>query len=70
LRVRAQFLGKFKEVIDRDINEGMLAGITGTPTLFINGQRLEGAKSLQSFVQLIDEELAQAVAKKAVEAVR
>jgi protein-disulfide isomerase len=54
---------KFKDLVDRDVKEGTRAGITGTPTVFINGRRLEGARSLETFVQIIDEELVRAAAK-------
>jgi protein-disulfide isomerase len=34
------------------------AGVTGTPTIFINGRKLT-ERTLQGFQKLIDEELAQ-----------
>ncbi len=34
------------------------AGVGGTPTFFINGQRLGGAYPLESFKEIIDAELA------------
>jgi len=36
--------GKFAEMVQRDIEEGMKLGINGTPTVFINGRRVS-AKS-------------------------
>ena len=32
--------GKFKESVQRDVEDGMKLGIRGTPTLFINGRRV------------------------------
>lgn len=32
--------GKFKESVERDIEEGMKLGINGTPAIFINGRRV------------------------------
>lgn len=40
---------------DRDRAEGQ--GVTGTPTFFINGQRVAGAQPFEVFAQLIDQEL-------------
>ncbi|PYS37402.1 MAG: hypothetical protein DMG14_21395 [Acidobacteria bacterium] len=36
---------------------GMNAGVTGTPTFFINGTVLTGAQSLAAFEKIIDSEL-------------
>ena len=52
--------GKYKEVIQKDVNEGASLGVTGTPTFFINGRELSGAQSLESISQIIDEELSRA----------
>jgi protein-disulfide isomerase len=42
--------------VDRDIQEGRRAGVRGTPTIFVNGRRLQ-QRSLQGFSQAIDREL-------------
>src|SRR5215475_2803928 len=34
--------GKFKAVVQRDLRDGALLGVTGTPTLFINGREISG----------------------------
>lgn len=47
------------EEITNDYNASQEAGLTGTPTFFINGRRLVGAQPLEAFVQMIEEELAQ-----------
>lgn len=45
---------RFKAVVDAVKNEGRGIGVSGTPTFFINGRRLEGNKSLAEFRGLID----------------
>jgi protein-disulfide isomerase len=49
--------GTHKATVQRDLEEGMRLGITGTPAFFINGRPLTGAQPIESFVQVIDEEL-------------
>ncbi|MBI4091641.1 MAG: DsbA family protein [Candidatus Levybacteria bacterium] len=48
---------KFQANVDADLNDGRTAGVSGTPTFFINGNRLVGAQPYASFKALIDEEL-------------
>lgn len=43
--------------IRKDLSDAQNAGVTGTPTVFINGRRLS-ERSLQGFQKFIDEELA------------
>lgn len=50
--------GKYKAAVQQDLEEGTRAGVTGTPTFFINGRMLSGAQPLEKFVQIIDDELA------------
>ncbi len=50
--------GKYKAVVERDLQAGAQLGLTGTPTFFINGRELSGAQPLEAFAALIDEELA------------
>jgi protein-disulfide isomerase len=52
--------GKFKAVVQSDVNEAAGLGLTGTPAFFINGREISGAQPLEKFVEIIDEELAQA----------
>jgi predicted DsbA family dithiol-disulfide isomerase len=47
-----------KAAVDRDGREGRAAGVTGTPTFFVNGVRLAGAQPLSAFVKAIDDALA------------
>jgi protein-disulfide isomerase len=52
--------GKYKEAIQKDVNEGASLGVTGTPTFFINGRELSGAQSVEAISQIVDEELGRA----------
>jgi protein-disulfide isomerase len=52
--------GKYKETIQKDVNEGASLGLTGTPTFFINGREMSGAQSVQAISEIIDEELSRA----------
>ena len=49
---------RFKSKVDKDLEEGNAAGISGTPAFFINGRSLDGAQPFESFKSIIDEELA------------
>jgi len=48
---------KYKEQVERETEEAVKLGATGTPAFFVNGRYLSGAKPLESFVAVIDEEL-------------
>ena len=50
-----------KQKLARDLKDAKDAGVTGTPTIFINGIKLK-SRTLEAIQKLIDEELA---AKKA-----
>ena len=52
--------GKYKAVVQQDLNEGAKLGLTGTPTFFINGREMSGNRPLDAFEAIIDEELARA----------
>ncbi len=43
--------------VQADTQEGSAAGVTGTPTFFINGRMLVGAQPLEAFQQAIDQAL-------------
>jgi protein-disulfide isomerase len=44
---------KYADEIQRDYNDGLAAGVTGTPTFFINGRRIPGAIPSDIFVKVI-----------------
>jgi protein-disulfide isomerase len=48
---------KVQQIISRDLQEGQMAGVRGTPTIFVNGKRLLN-RSLDGFDKLIDSRLA------------
>ena len=47
---------EIRQKIYTDIQDAQQAGVTGTPTIFINGRLLKN-RSLQGFQELIDKEL-------------
>ena len=49
---------KYKDEILADQQEGIAAGVQGTPAFFINGQFISGAQPYQVFKQIIDQILA------------
>ncbi len=46
------------KIVTQDLSDGQAAGVTGTPTFFVNGQMLVGAQPYSAFKTLIDQELA------------
>jgi protein-disulfide isomerase len=48
---------KYEAGVRADMNQGKALGIDGTPAFFINGRMLVGAQPVESFNQMIDEEL-------------
>lgn len=50
---------KYNDEVDADLRDGIQAGVTGTPTFFINGKRVVGAQPLQTFQTLIEQALAE-----------
>jgi protein-disulfide isomerase len=61
IRFRADLdAGTYRASIGRDIADAERLGITGTPTLFINGRVVHGNQPLEVFASVVDEELARA----------
>lgn len=48
---------KFRGQVERESGQAAALGATGTPAFFVNGRFLSGAKPLEAFVQVIDEEM-------------
>lgn len=48
---------KYASEVEKDINDGAQAGVSGTPAYFINGILLSGAQPFEEFQKLIEEEL-------------
>ncbi|HKQ98671.1 MAG TPA: thioredoxin domain-containing protein [Candidatus Polarisedimenticolia bacterium] len=49
--------GKFRTEVQKDFQDGQKAGVSGTPTFFINGVMIVGARDVNSFSEIIDREL-------------
>jgi protein-disulfide isomerase len=49
--------GKYASEVQKDFEDGQAIGVSGTPTFFINGQRLVGAQPFSAFKAVIDDEL-------------
>lgn len=52
--------GKYKDEVAKDTENGVAAGVSGTPTIFINGQRIVGAQPFAAFKAVIEQELEKA----------
>ena len=48
---------KYGEIIDNELVAGQAIGVRGTPAHYVNGRPLSGAVPLESFKEIIDEEL-------------
>lgn len=49
--------GKFRDKVLADLQEGQAAGVTGTPSSFINGQNLSGAVSYEQVKAVVESNL-------------
>jgi protein-disulfide isomerase len=49
--------GKYASEVQKDYNDGLKYGVSGTPTFFINGIKVIGAQPYSVFEQIIEEEL-------------
>jgi protein-disulfide isomerase len=49
--------GKFEAQVARDMRDGEMVGVTGTPATFVNGRMLSGAVPMEQLTAIIDEEL-------------
>ena len=59
LRFRAALDNKvYRAQIERDVDDAIALGVTGTPVYFINGRAVSGGQPLKVFVDVVDEELA------------
>jgi protein-disulfide isomerase len=50
--------GTGRSRVEQDMKDATEAGVSATPSFFINGRSLEGAQPFEAFRQIIDEELA------------
>lgn len=49
--------GRFRAQVEADVAEGRQLGVSGTPTFFINGERLTGAAPYETFKEVLDQAL-------------
>ena len=49
--------GKYEQEVKNDLQDGYNAGVTGTPTFFINGIRVPGAIPLDVFDAIVADEI-------------
>lgn len=49
--------GKYKASVLKSLEDGKAAGVTATPTIFINNQKVEGSATFESYQKIIEEEL-------------
>ena len=49
--------GKYANEVKKDFDDGVAAGVQGTPSFFINGKQLSGAQPYPAFQSAIDSEL-------------
>jgi len=50
--------GKYKAAVEKDMNDGLQAGVAGTPTIFVNGKRYNGSLETAAVEQVLKLELA------------
>jgi predicted DsbA family dithiol-disulfide isomerase len=48
---------RFSAAVEADAAEGRAAGVRGTPTFFINGEKLVGAHPVENFRSVINDAL-------------
>jgi len=46
-----------KSIVENDIKEGKTYGVSGTPTVFINGLKIVGVQPFNIFQKTIEKEL-------------
>ncbi len=46
--------GEFEDEVAQDFEQGQMAGISGTPTFDVNGERIVGLQSIETFEQVIE----------------
>ncbi|MBS7545318.1 DsbA family protein [Ancylobacter oerskovii] len=49
----AAFEGRYDEKIRRDFSGGLRSGVNGTPTLFVNGERYDGPRDVDSLLTVL-----------------
>lgn len=52
--------GKYAATVQQDLEDGMAAGVSGTPAVYVNGRVLKGSKPYESIKKLVEDELQRA----------
>lgn len=52
--------GKYAAAVQQDLEDGMAAGVSGTPAVYVNGRVLKGSKPYDGIKKVIEEELQRA----------
>ncbi len=55
--------GETRALVERDVQDGIAAGVSGTPAFFFNGKKIEGAMDRRMFAAVIDYLLKQVFTK-------
>jgi protein-disulfide isomerase len=50
---------KFAEEVEADLQDGQNAGVSATPSFFVNGQPISGAVPYERFQEVVEAALAQ-----------
>jgi protein-disulfide isomerase len=56
--------GRYRPAVKTDVSEGRAAGVTGTPTFFVNGRRLVGIQSIATLREAVQDALDDAGVKR------
>ena len=56
--------GETKSAVERDSADGDKAGVDGTPSVFIDGQRYNGSLALEAIRPVIDSEIKKVAARR------
>ena len=55
--------GRHKAAVTADVDQGLAAGVTGTPTLFVNGRKMVGLQSAEALREAVQDALDDAAGK-------
>jgi protein-disulfide isomerase len=55
---------RYRAAVRKDVQEGRAAGVTGTPTFFVNGLRLTGIQSIDAFREAVQDAIDDAEGKR------
>jgi protein-disulfide isomerase len=56
--------GRYRAAVRKDVEEGHAAGVTGTPTFFVNGLRFRGIQSFDALHEAVQDALEDAKGKR------